>query len=854
MAKVPYTPFPTEESGGGGGTPFSVRSSPDDFGAGVGKAVERLGNIEFDVANKFAEEASEAKANDILANQWSPETTKMRTAYDSLEGPDKVHGYEAYVNGLKSYQKGLIENETNPHTKKILESYTTGRVISDSEGAARDLAVWQKQFNNESTYSLIKSQNDYAAGNYNNPALVQSVIDQNDAQIERLYIDNGHDPVTPEGQAIIGEAQRTARGETATKLITRAVQTGDISTANSLRSEYGTVIPGYQQLHIDNLLGVENLKYTARQTTQALKSGDPLPQPMGAPPIRLQVQVANMAHSNGVDPNTALAYIRIESSDGTDLGKRGTIAQDKHGGTLDEQIARLPAQIKQNEQTATNALGRQAEAWEGYVVHQQGSGGGAALLRAVNSGDNRKAVDILKPFEDKEKGYNALAAVVENGGNSTMTAGDFVGFIKQRYEDCAKRAKCDFGNYDALNTKLSPEKEAAFQVWKAKYAPKDSGADYDLRGAFQAGLSPDEKTGHWPDTFKKPNHPTFSDQSKFAKDYPDLAGRWEGEAFISPTKRAPGQAILVPHETSGEAVQPAATPIQALQNFNKKAPGMIQRINEISNVEVRESVMKEFSRDKATNEAAAESYKAAIQHDAQQLAVKPDFTSTDQIPPELRAQLLDVPETMHYMSTMAEYNQTHVSGAITKDMREYGTGYFDLFKRINLPADNPNRITNVMQLQEQLGGPITVAGYKDLVNELSGTRTPGGKSEGEMKSIFLEKAKASLVLYNGDLAGLDKFGALTAWFSNAYQKARSEGKSADALLNPDSADYMGKAIAAFNRTPAERIADRLKDPLQYEPPKRTLDMIINEAKATDDPAKKAALKAEAVSLGLVRGE
>lgn len=91
---------------------------------------------------------------------------------------------------------------------------------------------------------------------------------------------------------------------------------------------------------------------------------------------------------------------------------------------------------------------------------------------------------------------------------------------------------------DPYETALSPEDELEFAKWKAQYAPKDSGVDYDLRGAFKAALRPG-KNGHWPDTFKKPNHPTFSDESIYAKYRPDLAGHWEGEKYIPPTS-APG--------------------------------------------------------------------------------------------------------------------------------------------------------------------------------------------------------------------------------------------------------------------------------------------------------------------------
>lgn len=82
-------------------------------------------------------------------------------------------------------------------------------------------------------------------------------------------------------------------------------------------------------------------------------------------------------------------------------------------------------------------------------------------------------------------------------------------------------------------TSLSPRDEAAFLAWKAKNAPNDSGEDYDYRGAFKAGERPG-RDGHWTDRFKKPNHPTFSDQSQYAKDAPERAGRWDGERFIPP--------------------------------------------------------------------------------------------------------------------------------------------------------------------------------------------------------------------------------------------------------------------------------------------------------------------------------
>ena len=87
---------------------------------------------------------------------------------------------------------------------------------------------------------------------------------------------------------------------------------------------------------------------------------------------------------------------------------------------------------------------------------------------------------------------------------------------------------------DQWNTKLEPAQEAAYQKW-LKTMPKlaQNTWDYDMRGAFKAGVSPDPETQHFPDRFKKPNHPTFSNQSMYSFD-DHIGGTWEGEKFVPP--------------------------------------------------------------------------------------------------------------------------------------------------------------------------------------------------------------------------------------------------------------------------------------------------------------------------------
>lgn len=76
--------------------------------------------------------------------------------------------------------------------------------------------------------------------------------------------------------------------------------------------------------------------------------------------------------------------------------------------------------------------------------------------------------------------------------------------------------------HDNYNTELSPEEVTAYEAWvdaESKAQKRDvrmDQHDYDLRGAWRHR---DEWTkdarGHGTDRFKKPNHPTFSDQSVY---------------------------------------------------------------------------------------------------------------------------------------------------------------------------------------------------------------------------------------------------------------------------------------------------------------------------------------------------
>lgn len=85
-----------------------------------------------------------------------------------------------------------------------------------------------------------------------------------------------------------------------------------------------------------------------------------------------------------------------------------------------------------------------------------------------------------------------------------------------------------------FNTPLTPKEEVQFAAWLNTLGKKNKRDmsrdmyDYDLKGAWKAGVV-QSGNGHFPDTFKKPNHPTFSNESKYSNEA-NIGGVWAKDA------------------------------------------------------------------------------------------------------------------------------------------------------------------------------------------------------------------------------------------------------------------------------------------------------------------------------------
>lgn len=445
-----------EISGGGPLADSNVRANPNTFGAQIGQAMQnqgeqlrRTGKQTMAVAEEYAkkareeeEKAVEAKVNDEYANVFIPKAAELRGQYDQLSDRDKAHGYENYSKQMQALNEQFVGTSANDYEKDLKTGLTQRRYIQEVESATRELSQAQVKLRNQAAVDRMFAEQGFQAANYNNPQYVEESFQAQDGIIEMMAIDNGINPDTEEGSVLINQAKQEARGQSAVVMINSAIQRGDTPEANKIREQYGPFIPGAQQLQIDRTLAVENLRQTGVNSVEAVINGQPYPEATGFPPTEVRATVAEVAEQNGVPVNHALTVAQIESAMGQITGTRKDIGQTGKGGDLKTQAFNMITELKKSENVARSTLGREPEPWEIYTCYQQGAGGGPELLKAAKQNPNARAVDVLKKFESRESGYDAYEAIIQNGGNASMTSGQFLTLLRDKYAHNAMLANC----------------------------------------------------------------------------------------------------------------------------------------------------------------------------------------------------------------------------------------------------------------------------------------------------------------------------------------------------------------------------------------------------------------------------
>lgn len=120
---------------------------------------------------------------------------------------------------------------------------------------------------------------------------------------------------------------------------------------------------------------------------------------------------------------------------------------------------------------------------------------------------------------------------------------------------------------DQYDTPLTPDQKKAFKAWGASQAkvtgrdPSTDTIDYDMQGWFKKNGPKDlTKGAHFTDEFKKPNHPTFSTESKYNGVGGNEGGVW-GQETTGKYTFTPGKTNQIYH-----------TPLELKQYFKRVEP------------------------------------------------------------------------------------------------------------------------------------------------------------------------------------------------------------------------------------------------------------------------------------------
>lgn len=349
-----------------------IQASPDAFGAQIGQAEQGLGrmgqavgNETLDLATKYAQQATEASANDIIGNQYGPAIDKLSADYRQLKGKQAIEGYDSHIAAVHKLSQGYLEQAKksgNMELQNMLSGYMARQNRTEVEAATRWHNAQDDIYQKESYSSFVDHNSNYAVQNYTDAnALANAKTSMRGAIIARS----------------IDEGQPREYGE------------------QQFKKQWNKTLTGVfaQKIDADPYQALKELKQGGQ-----VHSDDALLDKIS--------QVESGGNPNAVNKNSGAAgTFQFMTATGAQYGLS---ADDRFDPVKSRTAAgRL---LSDNRTSLTQSLGRAPTAGELYLAHQQGAGGAAALLKNPDA----NAVDVVG-----EK------AVLQNGGTADMTAGEF---------------------------------------------------------------------------------------------------------------------------------------------------------------------------------------------------------------------------------------------------------------------------------------------------------------------------------------------------------------------------------------------------------------------------------------------
>lgn len=179
-------------------------------------------------------------------------------------------------------------------------------------------------------------------------------------------------------------------------------------------------------------------------------------------------------------------------------------------------------------------------------------------------------------------------------------------------------------------------------------------------------------------------------------------------------------------------------------------------------------------------------------------------------PEAKQAWSISTPEAQKGMLALLEHNAREAQGT---PIRSSATVVDDLFKRIHLPADDPNKIRNIGQLSPYFAKGINRADYEWLGKEIENQQTPEGQRLSDTRNSFFSGVKGQFdksTMIKLDEKGGEDFYKFKQYVTDKERQYKNEGKDPYPLYNTSSPEYVGKQIPSFQRTMEQQLQDMSK--------------------------------------------
>lgn len=171
-----------------------------------------------------------------------------------------------------------------------------------------------------------------------------------------------------------------------------------------------------------------------------------------------------------------------------------------------------------------------------------------------------------------------------------------------------------------------------------------------------------------------------------------------------------------------------------------------------------------------------------------------------------------LPESKRVMiGVLEKYTKPDAPAAVSRETT------IDLFKRINLPADDPNKITDLMPVYREFAdGNLTRDDLNWTVKQFKEGNSDDGSLLGKVKAGFLKNMQSSIDRSNpmgGNVSpvGNRRYYEFTRDVDSMVDLYRKNGKDPSLLFDPRSPDYMGRpdVLARYRPTMQEENAEAI---------------------------------------------